>query len=119
MNKNVIRKDGPEVIETSWGSLQWLVCGKNGTSKNMTLGRVTFKPCQANPPHSHPNCEEILYVVEGKIEHTLPEGGTTILSAGDSIVLPPGSKHFAKNIGNEEAVVIVTFNSADRKTVGE
>jgi quercetin dioxygenase-like cupin family protein len=119
MEKCVIRKDGSEVVETSWGSLQWLVSGKDGTSENMTLGRVTFKPGCANPPHSHPNCEEILYVVEGKVEHTLPEGGTTVLNVGDSIVLPPGGKHFAKNIGDGEAVVLVAFNSAERETAGE
>jgi len=116
---SVVRKDDIEVIKTSWGSLQWLVSGNNGASEKMTLGRVTFKPGQSNPPHFHPNCEEILYVVSGELEHSLPEGGTALLRPGDSIVLHRGQKHHAKNIGTDEAVVIVVFDSAYRETVGE
>ena len=118
-NSGVVRNENVEVINTDWGSLQWLVSGKNGLSKNMTLGRVTFKQGQANPPHYHPNCEEILYVVSGEIEHSLPGGGTAILKHGDCIVLPKGVKHNAKNIGSKEAVVIVAFDSAFRETIGE
>ena len=116
---SIIRGTNVEAEKTEWGSLQWLVSANNKASENMTLGRVTFKPGQANPPHFHPNCEEILYVVNGTIEHTLPQGGTAILQAGDCIVLPKGSKHSARNTGTEEAVVIVVFDSAYRQTQGE
>lgn len=119
MRCSVIRgKDAP-VQETKWGSLQWLVSPENGTSEHMTIGRVTFKPGRSNPRHHHPNCEEILYVVAGEIEHTLPEGGTARLQAGDCIVIPAGKAHLAKNIGDDEAVVLVAFSSADRKMVIE
>ena len=65
--------------------------------------------------HSHPNCDEILYVVQGTVEHSLPEGGTTFLTAGDAIVPQRGKNHQAKNTGNVDAVVAVTFNAADRQ----
>ena len=85
----------------------------------MTLGRVTFKPGRSNPFHHHPNCEEILFVVSGDIEHTLPEGGTVHLHEGDCIVLPEGKSHQATNVGDREAVVIVAFNTAEREVVSE
>jgi quercetin dioxygenase-like cupin family protein len=115
----VIRKTDAPIEKTDWGSLQWLVSASNKASDKMTLGRVTFKPGQSNPSHYHPNCEEVLFVVSGKIEHTLSEGGTVLLEAGDCIVLPPGGPHRAKNVGSEEAVVVVAFSSAHRETVGE
>lgn len=119
MRSSVIRgKDAP-VRETKWGSLQWLVSAENGISEHMTVGRVTFNPGRSNPAHHHPNCEEVLFVVAGEIEHTLPEGGTARLQAGDCIVIPPGKAHLAKNIGDDEAVVLVAFSSADRKMVIE
>jgi len=105
------------VNQADWGSLQWLVGGHNGASKNMTIGRVTFKPGMGNPTHLHPNCEEVLYVITGTVEHTLPGGGTTRLTAGDCIVLQAGVWHRAVNIGAETAVVLVAFNSAQRQTV--
>jgi quercetin dioxygenase-like cupin family protein len=85
----------------------------------MTVGRVTFKPGCENPTHHHPNCDEILFVVRGTLEHSLPGGGSTVLNPGDCIVLPRGEGHMARNIGDEEAEVVVCFNTADRQTVGE
>ncbi len=117
--KAVVRNTEAAVEKADWGTLQWLVGAHNGSSESITLGRVTFKPGQQNPPHHHPNCEEVLFVVTGEIEHTLPDGGTVTLREGDCIVLPEGVDHQAKNVGQGEAVVIVAFNSGRRKTVGE
>ncbi len=111
--------DKVEVIETEWGTLQWLVTGERGTSREMTLGRVTIRPGMANPLHVHPNCEEILYVQHGHIEHTLPNGGTTELRAGDAIVIPQGVPHQARNLGDDDCVVVVAFSDAWRQTIGE
>jgi quercetin dioxygenase-like cupin family protein len=105
------------VAQAEWGTLQWLVGGHNGASRNMTIGRVTFKPGMGNPTHLHPNCEEVLHVIAGDIEHTLPGGGTTRLAPGDSIVLEAGVWHRAVNVGADTAVVLVAFNSAQRQTV--
>jgi len=118
-SRGVVRKGDVEVIEAPWGTLQWLVSGDRGMSEKMTLGRVTFKPGQANPPHLHPSCEEILFVVAGTLEHSLPSGETVVLRPGDCIVLPQGMKHNAKNVGDGEAVVVVCYSSAYRKVVGE
>ena len=119
MEARVIRKGDVEPQKTEWGSLQWLVSAENGASERMTFGRVTLGPGKGNPPHTHPNCEEILFVVSGRIEHALPEGGTVRLGPGDCIVLPEGAPHYALNVGPDEAVVVVAFSSAERQTVGE
>jgi quercetin dioxygenase-like cupin family protein len=107
------------IHQTDWGSLQWIINGPAGTSETMTVGRVTFKPRMANPHHMHPNCEEILYVVKGVIEHTVPDGDPVVLHPGDSIVIPKNVWHHATNVSDEEAEVIVMFDSAYRETVGE
>ena len=119
MKTPVIRKTEIPVQTENWGTLQWLVSATGGTSDSMTLGRVTIKPGCKNPAHRHPNCEEILFVVQGTIEHTLPEGGSVHLEAGDCIVLPREGGHQATNTGSEEAVVIVAYNAGERKTIGE
>jgi quercetin dioxygenase-like cupin family protein len=119
VRSSAIRGKDATVQETEWGSQQWLVSAENGASQKMTFGRSTFKPGRSNPRHQHPNCEEVLYVVAGEIEHTLPEGGTVRLRAGDCIVIPAGKAHQAKNVGEDEAVILVAFNSAERKMVIE
>jgi quercetin dioxygenase-like cupin family protein len=115
----VVRGNDIPVEETPWGSLQWLVGGRSHPEAGVTIGRVTFKPGQANPAHRHPNCEEILFVVAGEVEHTLPGGGKAVLHPGDAIVMHRGEKHQARNIGKETAVVLVAFNSPQRETLGE
>lgn len=108
-----------EIVHENWGTLQWLVTGRNGTSEQMTLGRVTIKPGMSNPHHVHPNCEEVLYVESGQVEHTLPDGGKVQLRAGDAIAIPRGVPHHARNIGPIDAVLIVAFDDAWRETIGE
>ena len=115
MKAHVIHKEDVPVQNAEWGTLQWLVTGAAGTSKHMTLGRVTIKPGQANPMHKHPNSDEILFVVKGEIEHALPEGGTARLSAGGCIVIEEGGPHRAKNVGKSDAVLVVVFNTPERK----
>jgi len=116
MSNNVIHATDIEPVHTAWGSLQWLVSGQAGSSQYMTVGRVTIKPGMCNPRHRHPNCEEVLVVVAGAIEHTLPEGGAAVLAPGDCIVVEQGIVHQAYNIGTEDAVLHVSFNAANRIT---
>lgn len=119
MDDSVIRSGDRPVDDTDWGSLQWLVGKDSHPELGLTVGCVVFKPGKSNPAHHHPNCDELLTVIQGELEHSLPDGGTAKLGVGDSIILKAGRAHYARNPGSENAVVIVAFNSADRQTVGE
>jgi len=66
--------------------------------------------------HSHPNCDEVLYVVEGKITHRL-NGVELPMSAGDSLLIPKGAIHNAYNTGEKEAVLSIAFTTGTRETV--
>ena len=41
------------------------------------------------------------------------------MGEGDTVTVPPDVWHQATNIGPDEAVLFITFSSADRETVGE
>jgi quercetin dioxygenase-like cupin family protein len=85
--KAVCRAARGEVIETGWGRLVWTVSGPVGNSKSMSLGRATIRAGQENPRHRHPNCDEILHVVAGRIEHSQSDG-SFVLEPGDSVCIP-------------------------------
>jgi quercetin dioxygenase-like cupin family protein len=106
-------------IPFDWGHLTWFAGQSLGNSNEMTIGRCVLKPGQGNPRHYHPNCTEILVVVQGRIEHTGAEGKIVPLGEGDTVTIPANIWHCAKNIGETEAVLFIAFSSADRKTVGE
>ncbi len=41
------------------------------------------------------------------------------MNAGDTVVIPQGTLHNARNIGTEDAVMIISYPTADRITIGE
>ena len=87
-----------------------------GNSDAMTVGRSVIRPGQANPRHYHPNCEEVLHVLQGTILHTFNDEEVE-MHPGETIVIPANVIHNAKNIGDEEAIIFICFSSADRQTV--
>jgi quercetin dioxygenase-like cupin family protein len=107
-----------KVDVTPWGSLTWYVSAAQGNSEVLTVGCCRIKPGRANPRHHHPNCEEVLYVLQGNIMHTLGDGEVE-MQEGDTISVPSSMVHNARNIGDTEAVLQICFSSAERKTVGE
>lgn len=102
-----------------WGELTWFASAELGNSDAVTVGRCVIKPGCANPLHSHPNCEEVLVVVQGRIRHTVAAGRDAEMGAGDTVTIPRGFAHRAMNIGDGEAVLMITFTSATREVVGE
>jgi len=114
----VTRAADRQVIEQPWGRLTWYASGQLGNSDTMTVGEAVIRPGQQNPRHYHPNCDEVLHVVRGRILHTM---GTrqTEMAAGDTVSIPMGVHHNARNIGDEDAVLAISFSSAYREVVGE
>ena len=105
-------------IEENWGSLTWVAGGALGNAERLTVGRVVIQSGDQNPRHMHPNCEEVLYLLSGRLTHTF--GNESVpMEPGDTIVVPAGVYHNAVNIGDEDAHMIVAFSSADRRVTPE
>jgi quercetin dioxygenase-like cupin family protein len=75
-----------------------------------------IKPGCANPLHSHPNCSEVIVVVQGRVSHTIEGGAHVELNVGDVITVPPDLPHQAINIGDDDVVLSIAFTSADRQS---
>ena len=101
-------------IDESWGSLKWLASKRIGNAEEVRVGRFIIKKDRSNPKHSHPNCEEVPYLLCGRLEHTVGDR-TVILEAGDTLVVRPGVPHNAINIGDEDADMIVVYSSGERE----
>jgi quercetin dioxygenase-like cupin family protein/type 1 glutamine amidotransferase len=114
----VTRAADRQVIEQTWGKITWYASGPLGNSETMTVGEAVIRPGQENPRHYHPNCDEILHVVRGRIVHSM---GTrqVEMTAGDTVSIPMGVRHNARNIGTEDAVLAISFSSAHREVIGE
>jgi quercetin dioxygenase-like cupin family protein len=69
---------------------------------------VEFAPGVAFPKHTHPG-EEIAYVVEGALEYVLDGQKPVTLKAGESLFIPAGTPHTARNVGSGKAVELATY----------
>ena len=108
-----------ERLTFEWGELTWFANAALGNTREVTVGRCILNPGMGNPRHYHPNCEETLTVLQGRIRHTGPGGDPLEMNEGDTVTVPPQIWHRAENLGESPAVLLVVFNSALRETIGE
>lgn len=69
--------------------------------------KVDFGPHVGFPAHTHPGVE-IAYVLEGTIEYEL-NGKKIVLKAGESLYIPAGAVHSARNTGADIASELATY----------
>jgi quercetin dioxygenase-like cupin family protein len=116
MNHTPVRTPAEGIlIDQAWGKLTWLASRELGNSTTMTFGRVMIPTGQTNPRHRHPNFDEILHLLSGRLEHSLGEQ-KFLLNPGDTISIPAGQWHNARALDGMAAEMVICFSSADRET---
>ena len=115
IEKLLVKKADIQTDLFEWGCLEWY-SRDNLNGADMTLGFCYINPQMENTMHSHPNCDEVLYVVEGSIIHRF-NGEEIAMSAGDSLLIPKDVIHNAFNTGDNMAVLSIAFTTGNRMTV--
>ncbi len=70
--------------------------------------RVELGPEAPAVRHWHPG-EEIIYVLEGKLEYTIDGVGTMTYTAGEALMVPAERIHSVKNVGDGAAAELATY----------
>jgi len=70
--------------------------------------RVDFDAGAFAPKHAHPG-EEIAHVLQGTLEYQLADQPPVTLKAGESLFIPAGVAHSARNVGNGKASELATY----------
>jgi quercetin dioxygenase-like cupin family protein len=101
------------VEDHSWGRIVWLASGRLNPGSDQTLGYVEIDAGHKNYRHSHPNCEEVLFLLQGSLDHRV--GDEKIhLEPGDTLVIPTGIVHEATNTSGSVARIIVAYPTGHR-----
>ena len=116
IDAQVRRRVGDGAEATDFGTLQWVVREGDPAGAETTIGLATFSAGKSNVQHIHPNCEEVVYVLDGQVEHTLG-AQSTVLQAGDLIVVPRGVPHRLLNRSLDDVRAYIVFSSPDRQFV--
>jgi len=113
--KSVLKTRGESEAKTiveDWGTLTWLA-SEELTQSHITVGRVVIKPGKANPRHCHDGCEEVLYLLRGRLRHSLGDEAVE-MGPGDTIVVRASVMHNALNTGETDAEMIVAYSAGKR-----
>ena len=92
-----------------------LVSHKVLNSKGIAVRVVDVLPAaKAGPryPHSHRGMEEVIYVEKGAGTAWV-EGEVTKIGAGDTILIPAGTRHMMINTGRTLLKLFCAFSAAD------
>ena len=100
-------------VDQEWGSLTWFASRELTKSDDITVGLVVIKKGQSNPRHIHGNCSEVIHLQKGRLKHFVDKD-FVLMEPGDTLVVPTGLDHYALNIGDEDAVMIVAYPSGQR-----
>lgn len=99
------------------GEIHWLASRAANGARELTFGHTIIEVGKSNPLHRHPNCEEVLYVLRGAIEHHIAGTPNVRMAEGDTILVPRNAVHQAVNVGDTPAELLVAFSSPDRQTI--
>jgi quercetin dioxygenase-like cupin family protein len=72
------------------------------------LGLAELAPGAAAGPHTHPGIETGL-ILEGEVLMTIEGQPDQTLKAGDSYVIPAGTRHDVKTVGDAPTKVVATY----------
>ncbi len=116
IDNQIRRRVGAEAETADFGGVHWAVRAGSPAGAELTVGLATFDAGKSNAEHIHPNCEEVVFVMEGEVEHTLGDQRTT-LRAGDLIVVPRNVPHRLMNESAAPVRAYIVFSSPDRQFV--
>jgi quercetin dioxygenase-like cupin family protein len=115
MSVATIHETEADELDLPGRHLRWLVTGRQDAAGR----RIPAEHCSAcvirvapgekvRPAHSHPNGEEIIYIVRGS-GRVLLAGEVSPVREGSTVLFPQGAVHMLHNTGSEEMKVMCFF----------
>ena len=94
--------------QLDWGWLGWVSRPAGTGAENLVVIEVTLAPGGGHAFHKHPQQEEVIYAIEGRVEQWR-EDEKRMLGPGDSVFLPAGTVHASFNTSDRDAKVLATL----------
>jgi quercetin dioxygenase-like cupin family protein len=109
MNLPVVDENEIEAVDLPGRQLRWLVTRDNVNADHCSMCVIEVAPGQTvRPAHSHPNGEEVIYIVQGA-GRVMIEGVVEPVRAGCAVLFPQGKVHMLQNSGTVPMKVACFF----------
>jgi mannose-6-phosphate isomerase-like protein (cupin superfamily) len=104
-----IHEDDAEALGLPGRELRWLISSQAVPANHCSTCVIRVPPGEkARPAHSHPNGEEVIYIIRGS-GRVLVGGEVRPVRAGMAVLFPQGVVHMLHNTGREEMKVVCFF----------
>ena len=98
--------------QSPWAFEEWLCREDVVANKELLMVRVTIEPARCHAFHTHPNREELLYILSGRAEQWVgPEH--RVLGPGEMAFVPKGEVHGTYNIFGEPLLFLAILAPAN------
>lgn len=109
MKLPIVDEKSVEALDLPGRKLRWVVTKENTNAQHCTMCVIQVQPGQTvRPAHSHPNGEEVIYIVQGS-GRVMIEGVVEPVSEGCAVLFPQGKIHMLQNTGETEMKVACFF----------
>lgn len=92
----------------------WLCRPEIAEARDLQLCRAVLPPGEGHNFHSHPELEELIYVLEGRVEQWV-ERDRRLLAPGEVAHIPRGVVHATFNPTDRDAVILAILSPAAAK----
>jgi quercetin dioxygenase-like cupin family protein len=109
MKLPIIDENSIEALDLPGRRLRWVVTNENTNAQHCTMCVIQVQPGQTvRPAHSHPNGEEVIYIVQGS-GRVMIDGEVGSVGEGSAVLFPQGSIHMLQNSGDKVMKVACFF----------
>lgn len=112
MEGKFILAAGTPSTTLDWGHLRWVSNPDSTGARHLTVIDGEIFPGKGHDFHHHPNQEEVIAVLEGRIEQWIGDE-MRMLSRGDCAFIPAGLVHASFNPGPEPARLMAILGPSE------
>jgi quercetin dioxygenase-like cupin family protein len=112
MTVPALHEDDVHALGLPGRALSWLVAPGALEAEHCSACMIRIAPGdKVRPAHSHPNGEEVIYIVRGS-GRVMVDGEVASVKAGSTVLFPRAAVHMLHNTGSEEMKVVCFFAPA-------
>lgn len=95
--------------DVPWGALAWFSSPAATGAEALVVVEVTLNPGGGHSFHKHPNQEEAIYVIDGKVEQWIGQR-KRMLGSGDSAFIGKDEVHASFNVSGRPARLLAVLS---------
>jgi quercetin dioxygenase-like cupin family protein len=108
----IVDEENIDALDLPGRRLRWVVTNELTDAQHCSMCVIEVQPGQTvKPAHSHPNGEEIIYLLSGSGRVWI-DGEIGIVKQGCAVLFPQGKIHMLQNSGTEMMKVACFFAPA-------